>query len=90
MKFKDMQSLSKEELTKQKAEIEFELMKARAQSVRGTVAKNPHSIQGMRINLTRIEQLLSRNIAAKNQAAINANKGSKKSTGQKIGGKAKA
>jgi ribosomal protein L29 len=58
MKFNDLKGLGKEELAKKKTELQFELLKARAQSVRGTVAKNPHNIGGMKRALSRIETLL--------------------------------
>jgi ribosomal protein L29 len=59
MKFSELKGLSQEELKKKQRELELELLKARAQSVRGTVAKNPHQIAGIRQNLVRIATLIS-------------------------------
>jgi len=55
MKFKDLKVLSAEELAKKRTELELELLKARAQSARGTVSKNPHQILGIRKTLAQIK-----------------------------------
>lgn len=84
MKFQELKNLSAQELVKKKTEVEFELMKSRAQSVRGTVAKNPHQIGGMKRTLSQIETLLSADESARESRSTSVK------PGQRTGGTTKA
>ena len=59
MRFKELKGMTPEELAKKRSDLEMELIKARAQSSRGTVAKNPHSIMVMRKTLAKIMHISS-------------------------------
>lgn len=57
MKFKELSSLSAEQLEEKRKEIKLELIKERAQIASGTTPKNPGMIREMRKTLARIKTL---------------------------------
>jgi len=88
MDYNDLKNLNAQELAKKKTDIEFELMKARAQAARGTVAKNPHQIGGLRKALARIQMLLA--VPAASQSTPAKASASTRKNRTTNGGKAKA
>lgn len=89
MKFKELKGMTREELSKKTVELEMELIKARAQSTRGTVAKNPHSIMTMRKTLAKIMHISSaQSLSAKKPAVTpgSHSKGEKKASAKKTKG----
>ena len=59
MKFKELKSLSKEELRKKETELRKELMKEHTQISTGTVPKSPGRLKVIKKTLAKIAMLLS-------------------------------
>ncbi len=66
MKFKQLQSLSAEDLEKKKSEATLELMKLRSQVATGTNPKNPHMIKNFKKILSRIKKIEQEQTKTKN------------------------
>jgi large subunit ribosomal protein L29 len=58
MKFKELASLTKDQLEKKKDELSFELIKLNAQVASGTTPKNPGQIRNLKKSIARINTRL--------------------------------
>lgn len=70
MKFKDIQKLSKEEISKKLADLKSELMKLNAQVAIGTTPKSTKQIRELKRTIAKIETLKMQNVY-KDQESIN-------------------
>ncbi len=68
MKFKELKSMSKEEIESKLKELKMELIKSNAQVATGTVPKNPGQLKQTKKAIAKIRQLLSPGAEAKSPA----------------------
>ncbi|MBU0666259.1 MAG: 50S ribosomal protein L29 [Nanoarchaeota archaeon] len=61
MKFKELKSLTKEDLEKKYLEVEIELIKVNAQVATGTTLKNPGQVKQLKKILAKIKTLQKQN-----------------------------
>ena len=67
MKFKELKSMSREEIESKLKELKMELVKSNAQVATGTVPKNPGQLKQTKKAIAKIRQLLSTGAEAKSQ-----------------------
>jgi len=65
MRFKELKTLGKEELTNKLGELQKELMKDNAQIATGTVPKNPGKVKVTKKTIAKIKTLLAQTEVAK-------------------------
>jgi len=61
LKFKELKSLTKEDLEKKYLEVEIELIKVNAQVATGTTLKNPGQVKQLKKILAKIKTLQKQN-----------------------------
>ena len=65
MKFKELQSMGKEELEEKLKQIRMELIKSNSQVATGTTPKNSGQIKDMKRTIAKIKMILSTNMEEK-------------------------